>query len=246
MGAVTVGLDIGQTHGTTAIAVVEVTTRRSGEGDAATGGESGGRDSDRSAVYHTARHLERLPVGTPYPAVATRLATIIAGLRSRGVGCTVFADATGVGQPVIDVLARGAGVRLTPVYFTHGDRRVEQELEGYVTLGKGWLVSRLQALLQTGCLLLPRTKEAETLAADLLAYEITMSEQANDQYGAFTVGVHDDLITALGLAVQGQERPTPGWSPGMRARGGWFREAGAFGVSGANRRRARGWGGLPS
>ncbi len=239
MGAITIGIDIGQTHGTTAIAVVEVTTRRESE--------NGG--SERLAVYHTARHLERLPVGAPYPAVATRLAAIIAGLRGRGVGCTIFADATGVGQPVIDVLARGADARLTPVYFTHGDRRVEQEQEGYVSLGKGWLVSRLQALLQTGCLLLPRTQEAETLAADLLSYEITMSEQANDKYGAFKVGAHDDLITALGLAVQGQERPTPGWSPGMRARGGWFREAGAFGVAGAlgaNRRRGRGWGGLPS
>jgi len=246
MGAVTIGIDIGQMHERSAIAVVEAVARRQGEG-----GE-GGDGGNRLEVCYTARHLERLPVGTPSPALATRLKGILTGLRGRGMGYTIVADATGVGQPVIDVLARGAGVSLTPVYFTHGDRRVEQEEEGYVTLGKGWLVSRLQALLQTGCLLLPRTKEAETLAADLLAYEITMSEQANDQYGAFTVGIHDDLITALGLAVQGQERPTPGWSPGMRARGGWFREAGAFGVagalgsSGANRRRGRGWGGLPS
>ena len=243
MGTVTIGIDIGQMHERSAIAVVEAATRRQGDGgDAANGGAV--------ETYHTARHLERLPVGTASPALATRLKEILTGLRARGMGYTVVADATGVGQPVIDVLARGAGVALTPVYFTHGDRRVEQE--GYVTLGKGWLVSRLQALLQTGCLLLPQTADAHALASDLLAYEITMSEQANDTYGAFRVGAHDDLITALGLAVQGQERPTPGWSPGMRARGGWFRESGASGASGgsgalgAGARRARGWGGLPS
>lgn len=29
-----------------------------------------------------------------------------------------------------------------------------------------------------------------------------VSENANDTYGAFKVGTHDDLVTALGLAVQ--------------------------------------------
>jgi hypothetical protein len=29
-----------------------------------------------------------------------------------------------------------------------------------------------------------------------------VSEDANDRYGAFKVGSHDDLVTALGLAVQ--------------------------------------------
>jgi hypothetical protein len=35
-----------------------------------------------------------------------------------------------------------------------------------------------------------------------LDYEIRVSEDANERYGAFKVGSHDDLITALGLAVQ--------------------------------------------
>jgi hypothetical protein len=69
-------------------------------------------------------------------------------------------------------------------------------------LGKAYLVSRLQALLQCGRLHLPRTREAEVLTEELLDYEIRVDENANDKYGAFKVGVHDDLVTALGLAVQ--------------------------------------------
>ena len=30
----------------------------------------------------------------------------------------------------------------------------------------------------------------------------TVEEDANDSYGAFRVGSHDELVTALGLAIQ--------------------------------------------
>jgi hypothetical protein len=87
------------------------------------------------------------------------------------------------------------------VYFTHGDKRTE---EGWrtVKLGKAWLVSRMQTLLQGGRIHLPNTQETHDLARELLEYEIRVSEDANDRYGAFKVGTHDDLVTALGLAVQ--------------------------------------------
>ena len=41
------------------------------------------------------------------------------------------------------------------------------------------------------------------MARELEDYEIRVTEDANDRYGAFKVGAHDDLVTALGLAVQG-------------------------------------------
>ena len=44
------------------------------------------------------------------------------------------------------MMAAMTGVRAVPVYFTHGDRRIVQE-DRSVTLGKAWLVSRLQVLL---------------------------------------------------------------------------------------------------
>lgn len=40
------------------------------------------------------------------------------------------------------------------------------------------------------------------LAEELLEYEVKVAEDANDRYGAFKVGSQDDLVTALGLALQ--------------------------------------------
>ena len=50
----------------------------------------------------------------------------------------------------------------------------------------------------------------QVLARELLDYEIRVSEDANDRYGAFKVGNDDDLVTALGLAAQ--ETPPEPWS----------------------------------
>ena len=187
MGAVTVGVDIGQRRDPTAIAVVEQEERRDSE------------------IHHMVRHLRRLPLGSPYPAVAERVAAVVRGVHAAtsGEAPTLYVDATGVGTPIVDVL-RAASVgdlaQLVAVYFTHGDRRKVER--GEVKLGKAWLVSRMQALLQSGLLHLPRTAEAETLGKELLDYEIRVTEDANDRYGAFRVGAHDDLVTALGLATQ--------------------------------------------
>jgi hypothetical protein len=217
VGPVLIGADIGQKRDPSAIAVAELEQR---------GGEE----------YHVVRHLERLPLGTPYPAVAARLRAVTEGVRARMArdeeerileqrgGCppldsnavptpTVYMDATGVGQPVVDLL-KGAGVPVRPVFFTHGDRRVEQR-DGTVSLGKAWLVSRLQALLQTGRILLPRTSEADALARELQDFEIKVDQNANEKYGAFRVGSHDDLVTALGLAVQPAPRPVEPLDPAI-------------------------------
>ncbi len=55
--------------------------------------------------------------------------------------------------------------------------------------------------MQTGRIHLPRTDKMDAMQRGLLDYEIRVNEHANEQYGAFTVGTHDDLVTALGLAV---------------------------------------------
>ena len=47
---------------------------------------------------------------------------------------TLYVDATGVGQPVVDLLTQ-AGLPVVGVYFTHGDRLVENRQAGTVSLG---------------------------------------------------------------------------------------------------------------
>ena len=44
------------------------------------------------------------------------------------------------------------------------------------------------------------------LAEKLNHYEIRIDVDANERYGAFRVGTKDDLVTALGMAVQDHER----------------------------------------
>ena len=183
---VLIGVDIGQKRDPTALAVAEA--------------------EQREEEWHfLVRHLERLPLGTPYPKVSQRLEEVVAGVHAQiGEAPTVYVVDTGVGQPIVDLLSV-AGVRTVACYFTHSDRRTKKDWREII-IGKAYLVSRLQALLQTGRIHLPRTAEASALAEELLDYEIRVDQNANDRYGAFRVGTHDDLVTALGLAVQADPR----------------------------------------
>jgi hypothetical protein len=102
-------------------------------------------------------------------------------------------------------------------YFVHGERRTKVGCE--VRLGKAWMVSRLQALAQTGRLHLPQSAGAEAARKELLDYEIRVSDDGHDSFGAFKTGRHDDLVTAIGLAVQlplcaGAWSEHPGRGPG--------------------------------
>lgn len=194
--SVLIGVDIGQKRDPTAVCVA-VPENRTVE--------------RRSEMHFLIRHLERLPLGTPYPAVVARIGEIATKVRQRtGTSPVLYVDATGVGKPIVDMLRDGApAVRaVIAVYFTHGDRRGVKKSFNLpeVTLGKAYLVSRLQALFQTGRLHLPRGREPEALRAELIDYEIRVDENAHARFGAFKVGTHDDLVTALGLAVQ-VERP---------------------------------------
>ncbi len=141
------------------------------------------------------------------------------------VSVTLTVDITGLGAPVFELIERELadhGEQDTLAYrctlvgasFTHGDRLTRSG--GGISVGKAYLVSRLQSLIQSDPprLALPRTGEAEVLRQELLTYEIRVSEAANDRYGAFKVGTHDDLVTALGLAVLEEHHGQPSYQSG--------------------------------
>jgi len=209
MAVVIVGCDVGQRVDPTAVCVVEVEERVVRPAERAPyEAESGAlllRDLPRKTErHHVIRHLERLPLGTLYPDVAARLRAICADVAGRArQRPTLYFDATGA-VPFLDTLmAASIPATVIPCFFNHGDQRTRAGRE--IRIGKAWLVNRLQVLLQTGCLHLPTTAEAEALARELLDYEIKIDQDGNDRYGAFKVGRHDDLVTALGLAMQPAE-----------------------------------------
>src|SRR5580698_2669959 len=102
------GLDLGQRHDPTAIAVVErMDLQRPYHGP----------------VFHSVRvrYLERVPLGTPYPGVVARVREIVERIAGQ---YAVVVDGTGVGEPVVDALRRaGLGCEITAVTITGGERQ---------------------------------------------------------------------------------------------------------------------------
>jgi hypothetical protein len=195
---VSIGVDVGQRVDPTAIVVGDEDRRDTEDG--------------RGVTHYVVRHLERLPLGTSYPQVVARLRAIAAGVAAHtAVRPALYVDATGVGTPLLDLL-RAARVEAEVVgcWFTCGSHRTYAQRE--VRIGKAWLVSRLQTLVQTGCLHLPHSPEAEALTQELLDYQIRVDPDRDAKFGAFSTGTHDDLVTALGLACQGDPRPGAGWT----------------------------------
>lgn len=191
-----IGIDIGQKRDPTAICVAEVDRRRIEEDPNAKG---------RKEAHYLVRYLQRLALGISYPMIADRLSEICQRVAEQsGRSPVIYVDATGVGAPVVDALRSivSSKSRLWAVHISHGDQRKEERSERRVTLGKALLVSRLQVLLQYKRLHLPDTAEARALAQELLDYEIRVDDNAHERFGAFRVGTHDDLVTALGLAAQ--------------------------------------------
>lgn len=192
---ITIGVDIGQKRDPTAVCVAELQERLQTPDFTHPWGEP------TSETLYLVRFLERLPLGMPYPKVAGRIAEIVEGVRYRMPEASIrlYVDQTGVGQPVVDALREKVTYPLIGVTLAAGERLTVKGNEA--RLGKAYLVSRLQVLLQNGQIHLPKTAEAEQLARELLDFEIKVDRDGQDRYGAFKVGSHDDLVIALGLAT---------------------------------------------
>lgn len=207
MGAM-IGVDVGQHHEASGICAV-VEERRVSSSLPNTYQNRFSRQRERHFVV---KHLERVPSGTRYPDIAKRVgAVVLKAMEEVGSSGPLYVNATGLGKPIVDLLqSHSYSASIFTTYFTYGDRRTYERQE--ITLGKAYLVSRLQLLLQTDRLHLPKTAQTELLAKELKNYQIHLDENANDRYGAIKVGSTDELVTALGMVVSG---PAPGrvWGP---------------------------------
>lgn len=228
LNPVNIGIDIGQVQDPSAICVSEIAQVNTGRlrhvAPVPAHRDKNGQwiltkyaDAVMVSEY-TVRYIARIPLGTSYPDVAVLVADILCSPLLERRSVRVYLDITGVGRPVyqelkaeIEIrkdgiwLADGSflqkgkkwNVQMFPLSFVHGDKYDHRT----GSLGKAFLVSRLQSLLQSGRVHAPDTPEVVATLGELKVYEIRVSPEGTDQYGAFKTGAHDDLATALGLSV---------------------------------------------
>jgi hypothetical protein len=134
------GLDLRQAHDFTALALVERADMKS-EWDQAV-------FAFRRVRVLRLRHLERMPLGTPYPEMVNRVQHVMGSAALAGRQ-HLAVDGAGVGRPVVDLL-RGATMecRLWPVTITGRD--AERFADGFHRVPKRDLIAGLQVTLQAG------------------------------------------------------------------------------------------------
>jgi hypothetical protein len=170
-------VDLGQSQDPTAIAVAE----------------TGGDDL-------RVRHLERLPLGTPYPQVIERITALVEKLP----GASLVVDATGVGRAVLDHMAD-----LKPVAVTITGGRLTSYDGAMCRVPKMALLRPLVAAVETGRLKVAKgLRESEAFQRELAAFQRRITQHGNTALGG--VGSHDDLVVAAALVCWWSESVTVG------------------------------------
>jgi hypothetical protein len=168
-----IGADLGQAHDPTAIAIVEATEAGLNLG-----------------------HLERLPLGTPYPLVAQRLGVICAAVPQPQ---DLVIDATGVGRPVLDLLRQSGHSPVAVSIIGTGNERLDPG-DLIWRVPKKRLLSPLAAALEAGRLsIAPDLPERDILKRELVAFRRTLNERGYAVFGGKRE--HDDTVIAVALAV---------------------------------------------
>jgi|SRR5699024_2155627 len=191
-----VGVDLGQTHDPSAIAIVKY--REWLEADE--------NDFIVKREQLSVPHLERLPLGTTYPGQVAYVGDLLRREPLASAPTSLVIDHTGVGRPVFDLFAQ-AGLRPKGLIITGGDK-ARTTGTGY-SVAKLQLISRLQAHLhQEKLRISTKLKDAQALAKELQDFRVNMTSAGNAIFGA-RIGAHDDLVLALAIAVWDITQPKP-------------------------------------
>jgi hypothetical protein len=164
------GLDLGQRHDPSAIAIVE---------------RMEFRRAYQNAVFHSlrVRYLQRVRLGTPYPRIVELVRDLVNRPDLRD-NCAIAVDATGVGAPVVDMLrAARLGCDIAPVNITSGDRQTRSGSTW--NLPKHDLLASLQVLLEKGELkIAARLKEVGPLIRELTDFRSVIRSSGRIRLGA--------------------------------------------------------------
>jgi len=187
-----IGLDLGQARDYSALAVVERVWNCVADG------------VGRLVSHYAVRHLQRWPLHTSYTAVVADLAGLV---RKPPLSWPVLVvDQTGVGQAVVDFLAKAElAAALERVVIT-GGRRTSQGASGAWHVPKKVLVRCLRAVLTSRRLHVAALPERPALLEELLAFRVRITAAAQETFAAGSHREHDDLVLAVALATWWGER----------------------------------------
>lgn len=202
------GLDLGQVHDYTALAIVShdkeylaAMSKRAAieeryEDLARARGRAGveqlsstlrsERDKELEATpiperSYIVRHLERFELGTSYPKIVDGVCKIFGREALKG-NYRLAVDATGVGVAVTEML-RDAGLRFKSVVITGGEKEHREGEKHRVP--KRNLITKAQVLLQNRRLkIVPTLTEAEVLTTELTNFRYKISASGHDSYEA--------------------------------------------------------------
>src|SRR4051812_47357728 len=189
-----VGLDLGKAQNHTALSVIERREMVSCDRDPVT-------QAFRTELTMRIRHLQRIPLDTPYPDIVEFVRRVVSRSELGGSGgrrTSLVVDASGVGAPVVDLLRKARlPCVLAPVTITSGDRETSDAL-GY-GVPKRDLIVGLQVAFENRWLRVSRgAAHAEEFVKELLDMRLFVSRFGG--YERYEGGVQDDLVLAAALA----------------------------------------------
>ncbi len=195
------GVDLGQSNDPTAICVIHHSIRPLEDWEIV---RERRETRQKYREYFDVRHLERVPLGTPYPQVVQRVGDLLCRPPLKDEAELVI-DETGVGRAVADIFET-AGMRPQKVAITAGNETTNPEHRRW-HVPKGLLISTVDALLHIGELrFAANLTDAGALAEELKDFRRKVSEAGRATYNART-GKHDDLILSIAIALWWARRP---------------------------------------
>ena len=187
-----VGVDLGRRQDHAGIAVIEERRVKTGW-DAANW-------RDTFEIETTVRYLERMPLGTSFTSVVSRVKTVTDSLKDEPPAAVVV-DATGLGAPVVEMMKLAElRCQVAPVTITSGDQVTMED--GWWKVPKRELVANLQVMLEERRLKVAGgIPEAATLVREMQEMRVKITASGREQWAARRKGEHDDLVTAVALAA---------------------------------------------
>ena len=165
-------------------------------------------------------HLERFPLGTPYPEIVRLVKARLMTPPVANVERQLIVDATGVGAPVVEMF-RDAGLRPLAATITAGNAVNYAPAFDAVSVPKRDLVSTVAVLLEQRRLKIAEAlPEAPTLVRELQEFKRRVTPAGHEQMASWRESVHDDLVLATALACWWREWNFSRWDEVVaRARG---------------------------